>query len=471
MPDDRRDDDSKMRHSAAARLRRSLRDIATREADTGAPPQEVVRHGGTFESFRHRAFSLFWSGALISNVGTWMQNVILSLVVYGFRRSEADLGIVSFAQGIPVLFLAIWAGSLADRLDRKMLIVSTQFVLMFQAAALGWLYMTGHLSPTTPATSLLWVIALSVVAGTMSALSFPAWQAVIPDLVPRKDLLNAVALNSAQFQSARMLGPIVASVLVIAGLRPDGIFYLNAASFLFVIGAIWLVTIRPMERHAGEQSETPWRRVTAGLRYARENRTVGIILLSTAVLTIFGMGYVVLIPSVADKVLGYHVLADRDRIASYIYAANGLGAVVSSLIVAGLPQNVRRENLMRYSLMAMSLLLIAFSLSRNLAVILVVSGMAGAAVLTTSTLANTSIQASVPNHLRGRVMSLFVVAFMGFLPISGLLIGIVAQRVGTMTAIGGSSLVLLAWAITLFARPQLLGIGPAGAANPGEPGL
>jgi MFS family permease len=453
---------------------RRLRDLETREADVEAPPGQVVRHGGTFESFKHRDFTLFWSGAFVSNVGTWMQNVVLSLVVYSFRRSETDLGLVSFAQGIPVLFLAIWAGSLADRLDRKRLIIATQVVLMVQAAMLGWLYMTGQLSSAAPVSALVWVVGLSLLLGVMSALSFPAWQSVIPDLVPRRSLLNAIALNSAQFQSARMLGPLVASALLLVGLRADGIFYVNAASFVFVIAALWVVRLRPSDRaHPHGVEESGWTRLTAGIRYARENRTVGTIVLSTAILTLFGMGYVVLIPAVADKVLGFHEVVARDRVASYIYAANGFGAVISALLVASLPPSVRRENLMRYSLLAMALLLLAFSASRTLPLILIASACAGAALLTTNALANTSIQATVPNHLRGRVMSLFVMSFMGLMPVAGLLIGPIAEKVGTMTAIAGSATLLLLWALVLLVRPGMLGLdkpaeGPAGVAPLGR---
>jgi MFS family permease len=140
----------------------SLQNLSTREADVEAPPGKVVRRGGTFDSFRHRDYTLFWSGALVSNVGTWMQTYALGIVVWGFRRSEFDVGLVNFAAGIPVLFLALWVGSLADRVDRRRLIIDTQWVLLAQAALLGWLYASGHLSSKTPVVSLLWVCGLGV---------------------------------------------------------------------------------------------------------------------------------------------------------------------------------------------------------------------------------------------------------------------------------------------------------------------
>jgi MFS family permease len=171
----------------------------------------------TFESFRHRDYRLFWSGAFVSNIGTWMQNYALGLVVYAFRSSEFDLGVVNFLSGIPVLFLALWAGGLADRVDRKRLIIWTQAVLLVQAAALGWLYNAGQLSSRTPIASLVWVSGLGILGGIMSALAFPSWQSMLPDLVSKDLLLNAIALNSAQFQSARLVGPVLGGALFIAG--------------------------------------------------------------------------------------------------------------------------------------------------------------------------------------------------------------------------------------------------------------
>jgi MFS family permease len=430
-------------------------EVATREADVEAPTQEVVRRGGTFESFRERDFSLFWSGALVSNVGTWMQNAALAIVVYAFRHSETDSGIMNFAAGIPVLFLALYAGSLADRIDRKQLIIATQTVLLVQAAAFGWLYESGHLSGNI-VVSMTWVVGLSLIGGVMSALAFPAWQSILPDLVPRDSLLNAIALNSAQFQSARLLGPLVTAGLILVGVSYGGIFYINAASFLFVIAALWAVHPRKMVRHISAEEESGWKRLTAGIKYAREHEVVGVIIISTAIMTVFGMAYMTtLLPAFVDKSLGFGG-AVNGRYVAIVLSANGLGAVVSALIVASLPHGVRRENLMRYSLLAMAVLLIGFSRTHSLWLALPLSAAVGAALLTTNSLANTSIQATVPNQLRGRVMSLFVMSFMGLMPMSALVFGPLGSLIGPGNAILAGAVVLLAWAIALFVRPGLL---------------
>ena len=435
-----------------------------------------MRRGGTFESFRFRDFSLFWAGALVSNTGSWMQNYALAIVVYGLRKSELDSGLVNFVSGIPVLFLSLPAGALADKVDKRRLLIVSQFVLLLQASALAILYAGGHLSSADPVRSLVWIGGLGLLGGIVSALTFPAWQSLLPDLVPRDALLNAIALNSAQFQSARMVGPLIAAGMVLVGAGMGDIFWVNAGSFLFVIAALWALkphpshargaaaagadggrlpatgaTGAPGARPESAAREGSWHMITAGLRYARENRFIGVLIGSTAVMTIFGMPYMMLLPAYADKVLG-----GGKTETAYLMAANGLGAIVGALIVAGLPRTVRRERLIPLSLLAFSTLLIAFSLSHRLWLSLVISAFAGAGVLTVNSLTNTTIQANVPGHLRGRVMALFVMAFMGIMPISSLLFGPIGKLVGPGNAIFAGALVLLGWSIFLVARPELL---------------
>jgi MFS family permease len=452
------------------------RTTAGYEADVESPPESIVRHGGTFAAFRNRDYSLFWSGALVSNVGSWMQMYALSLVVWNLRNSSADLGIINGLSNLPVLFLAIPAGALADRVNRRTLIIWAQVALGIQALALGVLYASGVITAARPIFSLATIAALGLFAGLMSALTFPAWQSMVPDLVPREDLLNGIALNAAQFQSARMLGPLAAAavLLLVKGLVDAAraqtvgmtwIFYINAASFLFVIAALAAIRTRRAtpERSAGPRTrEGAWKTLTAGLSYAREHRNVGMLILSVAMITVFGMPYMMLLPALVDKalvpltILGKAREAMTSTLTSYVMAANGLGAVFGALTVASLPRTAKRESLVRFSLMAMAVLLVAFALSRTLWLTLVISAFTGAAFLTSTSLLNTSIQACVPHQLRGRVMSLFVMAFMGLMPVSSFVFGPLGSAIQPTNAVIVGAAALASYAVFLFVRPGLL---------------
>jgi MFS family permease len=457
MPDEPRPTD---RHDEIA-----SRSVAGLEADVEGPTQAIVRRGGTFAAFRHRDYMLFWSGALVSNVGSWMQMFALSVVVYALRRSESDLGIINGLSNLPVLFLAIPAGLLADRVNRRTLLIWAQVGLGIQALVLGWLYASGNLSASRPVVSLAIISALGLIAGLLSALTFPAWQSMVPDLVPRDVLLNGIALNAAQFQSARLLGPLAAAGVLLVGLGMGDIFYINAASFIFVIAALAVIRTR---RVTPERSDRPrtregaWRTLTAGLAYARENRSVGMLIASVAMMTVFGMPYMMLLPALVDKALvpAAILMPARDPLVrawtSYVMSANGLGALAGALIVASLPRGVRREPLVRYTLLAMALLLVAFALSRTLWLTIVISTLTGAAFLTSTSLMNTSIQACVPHELRGRVMALFVMAFMGLMPVSSLVFGPLGSVIGPMNAVIVGAVALAGYSLVLIARPRLL---------------
>ena len=292
----------------------------TIEADTEVPLASLVRRGwvaNTFASFRQRDFSLFWSGALVSNIGSWMQNAALVIVVYGLAPKQASLyaGLVGFISGAPVFFLAIPAGDIADRFDRRKLLILIQVVLLGQATALGLLYNSQILSASRPIFSLSLVAGLGLVAGVFTAFMMPAFQSMLPDLVPRESLMNAIALNAVQFQSSRMFGPMIVSAMVLAGAGMGLVFFANAASFLFVIAA--LLAIRPRAafnpeaaaKHRAE--ETAWQRIGAGIKYARSNRAVGMLILSTAMLTIFGFPYMTLLAAIVAENLGGTVSSGR----------------------------------------------------------------------------------------------------------------------------------------------------------------
>ena len=438
------------------------RSVAEAESETSTPTEEIVRHGGTFESFRHRGYALFWTGAFVSNTGSWMQAALVGYLAYGYRGSAADLGIVTFISQIPTLFLALPGGVLADRVDKAKIIIWAQVLLMLQALVFGTLYVTGNLSSSTPITSLAWIAGLGFVAGVLASLSFPAWVAILPELVPKPTLLNAIALNSAQFQSARMMGPLAyAAVIAIAGQAAGvaDVFWINAVSFVFVIAAVWAARNSPHapERHIVAHDESVWTSLTRGVRYAATHRVVGTVILSTLILTLVGMPYVFLMPAVAEQVLGFARGTDAHSHAySLLLGANGFGAVIGALTVAGLPRAVRRERLMRIAIIATAVVLVAFAFAPWLWLSLALSALAGACLLTTNSLANTSVQSNAPHHLRGRVMSVFIMSFMGVMPLSAAAFGPLAEAIGTSWAIAAGAMVLLGWGLFLTARPAML---------------
>jgi MFS family permease len=457
-------------------------DRLTVEADTVVPPAALIRRGwvaSTFESFGYHDFALFWSGALVSNVGTWMQNAALAIVVYTIQPAQASLntGIVQGLSGLPLLFLAIPAGAVADRVDRRKLIIWIQVVLLVQAAAIGVLYDAKVLSPVRPLLSLALVSILGLVGGIFVAFQSPAFQSILPDLVPRKSLMNGIALTSAQLQSSRMLGPAIVAGMLLIGSSLGLVFYINAASFLFVIAALLAIRPRPEFRagHGAEAASNPaekpaagahgaigmeqaeagsaWRTLTAGISYARENPAIGVLIITTAMLVFFGFPYVIILTAIIGaRIPG----ADVAKLYSIVYTFNGAGALVGALVVAGLPPTIPRSRIIPIALLTFSLLICAFSFAPSIPIMCGITLIAGAAYISTSSLVMTSIQAAVPGHLRGRVMALFMMAFLGVMPLSAFAFGPLGQAIGPDTAVLVGGVALAVWAVVLLMRPRWL---------------
>lgn len=416
-------------------------DTATAEADVQGPPRRFLRSIPTFESFRYRDFSYFFVGAALSNTGTWMQQVALGWIVYELTKSSAALGFVNFLSGIPVTILIVFTGALADRFDRRTLLIWAQFILMAQALALGALTQTG-------AIGMSWIYALTLLAGTVSAFMFPAWQAMVPDLVPRTSLLNAIALSSAQFNAARLVGPMLGAA-VFAAFGVAEVFYANAISFLFVIWA--LAVIRPRQEMHERDGESARSMLVAGLRHARHHRRIYMHLLTAATITVFGMPFLALLPVIAAETLGMGSTGY-----STLMGLNGAGALIGALAVASLPGHIRRDTIVRWSVTGMAIGVIALSLVRTGWVAGVVMVLMGAAFLAAVSSINTNLQVAAPPKIRGRIMSLFVLAFMGMMPIGSLAFGALGEVIGVTTAVLLGGLVLLALGLALITRPGLL---------------
>lgn len=420
----------------------------TLQADAAGAPRSVLRRLRTFDSFRHRDFGLFFAGALLSNVGTWMQMTALGWLVFDLTNRSGSLGIVNFLGGVPVFFLTVFTGVLADRVNRRHLLIATQVVLMFQAAAFGWLASSGNVTLAS-------VYALSLVGGIASAFMSPAFQAMTPDLVPRESLMNAIALNSAQFNAARLMGPMAAALVVFVFGRTQSegvaeIFWVNTVSFLFVIWALAIIKPKQQSHHKNRE-ESPTHALVAGIRYALAHRRVWTHLLTAMMLTIFGMPFATLLPAIARESLGLGVTGY-----SGLLAANGLGALVGALGVASLPTSVKRESIIRTGLVVKALGAIVLSLSASVYVTGAALVVMGVAFLSCVSSINTDLQTAVPAHLRGRVMSLFVMSFMGMMPFGALAFGWLGDLLTPSRAVLVGAAVLLAWGLALLARPALL---------------
>ncbi|MCL6472024.1 MAG: MFS transporter [Firmicutes bacterium] len=415
------------------------------EAETTSPETAIIetttRRGRLFISLRYPEYRYLWSGAFLSNIGTWIQSVALGWFVFQVTNSEFSLGLVNFTSSLPTFFLALVGGVIADRYERRSLLIISQIILMVLAFVLGLLV-------SLRVANILIILAISLAAGIASSFNFPAWQALIPELVPRKDLMNAVALNSAQFNAARLVGPAVAGIIIARlGVAPS--FYINALSFLAVIVALVLIKPRPVK--TAKVSGNIWQNLISGINYARRDISIAMLLISLGILSIFGMSHTVLMP-----VFARDILKVGPGGLGYLMAASGFGAVLGALIVAGLSHSVQRKTLIKFSILSYSIFLFIFALSREFIVSIIAQAGIGISFLISVSATNTSLQAAVPTEFRGRIMSLFVWCFIGLAPIGSFFIGSIANLLGSPTAVAIGAVILMLTSIMLFIRRNLL---------------
>lgn len=395
----------------------------------------------TFASLRYPNFRFFFVGALLSNIGTWLQTVALSWLVFEMTKSSFYLGLINFSASLPVFFLSFVAGIYADKLNKRKLLIITQVIAMFLAFALGFL-VSAH-QETIAA-----LILLAFLTGITSAFSFPAWQAFISEIVPKKDLLNAIALNSAQFHTARLLGPFLAGWFI-ASLGMAACFYLNGASFLAVIIALMFI-IHTFQKK--EEESSSWSEFKEGLVYIWNNRLVLYLLLGVGILSVFGLSFL----SVLMPIFAGEILKGTSTTYGTLMGFNGAGALIGSLAVAYIAYSVKKSDLVKYGMLFYSLSLIGFAFSKSYhlsAFFLIIAGFAFLAV--NSTL-NTAIQSIVPSQIRGRVMSFFVWMFMGLTPIGSIIAGSLAHYLGAPLAMLLGALIPLSLAIYLILFPPQL---------------
>jgi MFS family permease len=407
---------------------------AVREAATGL--QSIGR------ALRHRNYRLFFSGQSVSLIGTWLTRVATSWLIYRLTGSALLLGVLGFAGQIPTFVLAPLAGVLVDRWDRYRVLVVTQVLAMIQSGVLAALALAGVIN--------VWhVLALSVFQGLINAFDMPARQSMVVQMVEdRADLPNAIALNSSMVNAARLLGPAAAGVLI-AAVGEGWCFFIDAVSYVAVIASLLLMRIEPRPRAA--TSTRVLHEMHEGFRYASGFAPIRALLLLMAVVSLVGMPHTVLLPVIAREVLrgGAGTLGA-------LTAASGLGALVGALYLASRRNVLGLGRVIVGSAALFGVGLVGFSRVGVLWLALPLMLATGAGMMLLMASSNTILQTIVDEDKRGRVMSLFAMAFFGTVPFGSLLAGALATRLGAQnTILVGGVVCILAAGIFLRALPEL----------------
>ena len=398
--------------------------------------------GPSLRPLRSRNFALVWSAAFVSNIGTWMQMLALGVLVTARTHNPAWTAAIAAVGFVPMGLLAPVGGVLADRLDRRRWLIVTTLAETACAAGLAVLVGTGHTQPAG-------LTALAFLAGSASAIGFPAYQAMVPDLVPAEDLLGAVSLSSAQFNMGRVLGPLVAGVFFI-GNRYTLAFAVNAASFAAVLVALLLVRIPPPAPRTDQDG--PWARVVQCARTAASvpGCRSAVVLISVVALT--ASPFIALVPAMAQDVL-HHGGGGT----SVLVAAQGIGAVVGAVALPSLAQRFGRALLLRTALFVLPAFLVAYAAAPTLPLAAVGIGLVGAGYIFVLSGLNTVVQLWAPAAARGRVLSLYMLALGVLYPIGAVIQGAIASAAGLRIVTAGAAVALVvALAAIAGLRPHVL---------------
>ena len=416
--------------------------------DALAEGDRTLAVGTAGAALRYPVFRRVFFGALLSNIGSWMQNVILGAYVFEKTHSSTDVGLVSLAQLGPALLLAIPGGAIADRFDRRTVLILVSIEQAIGAAAIAWIVLD-------PQPSIALLLGAVLFMGIGQAIYAPTFSALVPNLVERRDLPGAISLNSVNMNLSRVIGPALGGILF-AHVAVSWVFVGNAASYGFVIAAIWSVRL-PQAHVDGPQGR--WQRMVEGIRYARADRVVGRCLTTMVLFSFFCLPVAILMPVVAQANLG---VQDRSSAYGFLYASFGAGAVAGALSIGTFLARRPLETVVRVALAGFAVALAVFGLLRAPAPAFPVVFLVGYCYFAIVTSLATVLQRRLNDAVRGRVMALWVMAFGGTVPLGALVGGWLADVVGiTAVLVGGAvaSGLLVFWA-------DLVDPGEAGAVAP-----
>ena len=402
------------------------------QPDEAAPGLPALRGWRlTFRALRHRNYRVFMSGQAVSLIGTWMQNLSQSWLVYRLTGSELLVSLVGFCSHLPVLLIGPVAGIAADRVSRYRIVLVTQICLMIQALVLAVLTLTGRITAGR-------VFALAILWGVIHAFDVPARQALFIHMVGREDLLNAIALNSVIFNMARMVGPAVAGLLI-AAIGEGACFLLNALTFLTVIASLLLLRLPATARAL---PDSPWAHLRDGFRYVNGHRAVLALLATNSLTNIARAPAVALAPFFADA-----IFRKGARGLGILTGAAGLGAVAGTLGLARRTEATGLGKVVWTSVLMTGVCLVLFAWSPWYGVALATYGLVGYSQMRQNASTNTLVQTLIPDEYRGRIMALFSITVVGVLPLGQLAGGAIAEKLGARWTVFLGGLVCLAGAV------------------------
>jgi MFS family permease len=386
----------------------------------------------------YRNYRLFFGGQSLSLIGTWMQQIAMSWLVYRMTNSAFLLGLIGFTGQFPTVIFGSFAGVYADRLNRRNLLIATQALSMVQALLLAFLTLTGLVA--------VWhLIVLSIMLGTVNAFDVPARQSFVIDMVKnKKDLGNAIALNSFMFNGARLVGPSIAGILI-AYVGEGVCFLLNGISFFFIILA--LLAMRTTQKVRQESSGAVLHEIKEGFQYVVGFAPIRYIILLLGLISFLNMPCVVLMPVFARDILhgGSHTLG-------FLMGATGIGALAGALYLASRKSVIGLARLITISTCVFGCGIIAFSFSRYVPLSLCLMLFTGFGMIVCMASCNTIVQTVVDEDKRGRVMSFYAIAFIGMAPLGSLIGGIIASKIGASFTLALCGLLSIAGAIFFYSR-------------------
>jgi len=390
-----------------------------------APDNSTSKLPAIFRAFKHRNFKLFFGGQIISLTGTWMQSVAQSWLVYRLTGSVALLGLIGFAGQFPVFLLTSFGGAIADKYNRQRILVTTQTCSMILAAILATLTVSGTIA--------VWhIFVLASLGGVINAFDIPTRQSFVVDMVGKDDLLNAIALNSSMFNGARIIGPAIAGVLVSA-VGEGWCFSGNAVSYIAVI--IGLLSMRIAQKQIVASEGSAIEKIKEGFGFVIKTAPVRALLLLLGLVSLMGMPYAVLMPIFAEEILHGGV-----RGLGILMGASGSGALIAALFLASRKSIKGLGRLVAISSGTFGVFLILFSFSRSFWLSAALLAPAGFSMMLQMSSSNTLVQSMVPDELRGRVMAVYSMMFMGMAPLGALMAGSLAGILGAplTVALGGA---------------------------------